>query len=178
MSATSAFAAAPNCIVALDPSAAQSVMISGNRTVTAACSVAVASSNANALVINGNSEIRISNQAQVGVVGGSQITGQSRIFNSDTNQVVQPVAIAVPADPYASVQPPTTGTIIKTSRVSYDMNNRKLRRSPRKQRLRHDLACRCSAMAQPRAHALSRFYFRGKELPDGGLACPSPGGCC
>ena len=111
------------CIYALDATAHRAFQIAGSTSVYTACSVAVASSATDAFEMEGSETFVLQNHAQVGVVGGWQLNGQT-LKDSISNQVVQPFTITAPSDPLASVAAPTTGTIVSTSHVNYDMNNR------------------------------------------------------
>jgi len=64
------------------------------------------------------------NNAQVGVVGGWLLSGQTKIVNQSTGQTEQPVKISSPGDPLAFLPIPTSSTIIGKSPTSYDMNNK------------------------------------------------------
>ena len=64
--------------------------------------------------MGGTDTLYLGNHAQVGVVGGWQLNGQSMI-DTISNQQVQPVTISDPGDPLASVPAPTQGTIVSQS---------------------------------------------------------------
>ena len=112
------------CLYALDSSAQGAFSISGSTSITTSCSAVVESSASQAFKMSGTEILYLQNYAQVGVVGGWQLSGQSKIVNQSTGQTVQPVTIASPGDPLASVTVPTQGTIVGHSHTSYDMNNR------------------------------------------------------
>lgn len=111
------------CLYSLDASANQAFFITGSTSISAGCSVVVESNSSSAFKIGGTETLNLGNHAKVGVVGGSQIHAGS-IVDTMSNQQVQPVAIASPGDPLASVAVPTQGTIISPAPVNYDMNHR------------------------------------------------------
>ncbi len=110
------------CVFALDPTAAQSFFIAGDAKITTDCSIAVASSSSTAFEMGGTDTLYLGNHAQVGVVGGWQLNGQSMI-DTLSNQPVQPITIANPADPLASVQAPTQGAVVSAAPVVYSQSN-------------------------------------------------------
>ena len=110
------------CLYALDGTAQQSFTISGS-TVNAGCSVAVESNASQAFTMTGAETLYLQNHAQVGVVGGWQLNG-NYLVDTISNQQIQPVKISSPGDPLASIQAPTSGTIVGKSHTNYDMNNR------------------------------------------------------
>ena len=115
---------APPCLYTLDPSAQGAFSISGTTTVSASCSAVVESSATQAFQMSGTETLSLANSAQVGVVGGWSLSGQSKIVNQSTGQTIQPVKITSPGDPLAFLPAPTQGTIISQSHTSYDMNSR------------------------------------------------------
>jgi RHS repeat-associated protein len=74
--------------------------------------------------MSGTETVNLQNNAQVGVVGGYALTGQTSLVNSTTGQKVTPVTVTSPGDPFAFLPVPTQGTIIGKSHTSYDMNNK------------------------------------------------------
>ena len=110
------------CLYALDSTAQQAFSISGS-TVNAGCSVVVESNASQAFSMTGAETFYLQNHAQVGVVGGWQLNG-NHLVDTISNQNVQPVNITGPGDPLASIQAPTSGTIVGHSHTNYDMNNR------------------------------------------------------
>ncbi len=111
------------CLYALDPTAQNAFLISGSTAVYSGCSLVVESNSTQAFDMQGSETLYLQNHAQVGVVGGWQTTGEI-IKDTISNQIVQPVKIASPGDPLASIQAPTSGTIVSTSHKNYDMNSK------------------------------------------------------
>jgi RHS repeat-associated protein len=112
------------CLYALDSSASQSFYITGSTSISTSCSVVVESSAGQAFYMSGTETLDLQNSAQVGVVGGYALTGQTSIVNTTTGKKVTPVTITSPGDPLAFLPVPTSGTIIGKSHTSYDMNNK------------------------------------------------------
>jgi hypothetical protein len=110
------------CLYALDPTAQQAFYISGNATITTNCSIVDESSSSAAFEMGGTDTLYLGNHAQVGVVGGWQLNGQSMI-DTISNQQVQPVSITNPGDPLASLAAPTQGAIVSSAPVSYSSSN-------------------------------------------------------
>lgn len=110
------------CLYSLDPTASQAFYISGNATMTTNCSIVTESSASNAFEMGGVDTLYLGNHAEVGVVGGWQLNGQSMI-DTISNQQVQPVPISNPGDPLASVPAPTQGTIVSPAPVTYNSSN-------------------------------------------------------
>ena len=110
------------CLYALDPTAPQAFFISGSAAITTNCSIVAESSSSSAFDMGGTDTLYLGNHAQVGVVGGWQLNGQSMI-DTISNQQVQPVTLSNPGDPLASVQAPTQGTIVSQSPVAYSQSN-------------------------------------------------------
>jgi len=116
--------AAPACLYALDGSAQGSFSISGSTSISTSCSAVVESTGSQAFQMSGTEILYVQNNAQVGVAGGWNLSGQTKIVNQSTGQIVQPVKISSPGDPLAFLPVPTGGTIIGKSHTSYDMNNK------------------------------------------------------
>ena len=95
------------CIFAMDPTASGSLTVSGNFTITTACSAVVNSSSTTAFSMGGNSTWNLVNGAAIGVYGGYNLFG-SEVLNETTQgeQAVQQLAAPV-ADPLAGVSAPT-----------------------------------------------------------------------
>jgi hypothetical protein len=115
--------AAP-CLYALDTSAQGSFSISGSTSISTLCSAVVESSGSEAFEMSGTEIFYMQNSAQVGVVGGWELSGQTKIVNQSTGQTEQPVKISSPGDPLAFLPIPTSSTIIGKTPTSYDMNNK------------------------------------------------------
>ena len=116
--------AAPACLYALDSSAQGSFYISGSTSISTSCSAVVESAGTQAFQMSGTETLYEQNNAQVGVVGGWLLSGQTKIVNQSTGQTVQPVKISSPGDPLAFLPVPTGGTIIGKTHTNYDMNNK------------------------------------------------------
>ncbi len=120
----SLMAQAAPCLYALDASAQGAFSISGSTSISTSCSAVVESTGSEAFEMSGTEIFYMQNNAQVGVVGGSLLSGQTKIVNQSTGQTVQPVKISSPGDPLAFLPIPTSSTIIGKSHTSYDMNNK------------------------------------------------------
>ena len=112
------------CLYALDPSAQGAFSISGSTSISTSCSAVVESSGSEAFEMSGTEIFYLQNNAQVGVVGGSELSGQTKLVNQSTGQTEQPVKISSPGDPLAFLPIPTSSTIVGKSHTSYDMNNK------------------------------------------------------
>jgi hypothetical protein len=116
--------AAASCLYALDATAQGAFSLSGSTSISTSCSAVVESNASQAFQMSGTETLYLQNSAQVGVVGGWSLSGQTKIVNQSTGQTVQPVKISSPGDPLAFLPIPTGGTIIGKSHTSYDMNNK------------------------------------------------------
>jgi RHS repeat-associated protein len=112
------------CLYALDASAQGAFSISGSTSISTLCSAVVESSGSQAFQMSGTEILYLQNNAQVGVVGGWLLSGQTKLVNQATGQTVPPVKVSSPGDPLAFLPVPTGGTIVGKSHTSYDMNNR------------------------------------------------------
>ncbi|HYZ86124.1 MAG TPA: pilus assembly protein TadG-related protein [Bryobacteraceae bacterium] len=111
------------CIYALNPTVNSAFFASGNMNVVLSCGIAVASSGGRAYNMNGGAEIRMVNDDRPMVVGGWDISGQSRIIDHNGNEI-QPVRTSSVTDPFASVPNPTRGSLPRfNGRITYDMNS-------------------------------------------------------
>jgi hypothetical protein len=112
-------------IFALDPTASESFQIAGAPSVTTAGSVIVDSNNGSeAFEMEGTETFHLQNHSKVGVYGSWQLNGQT-LWDDASNVKTNPVTIASRvADPLAAVPAPTSGTVVRGSAVSYDMNNK------------------------------------------------------
>jgi hypothetical protein len=117
-------AQAASCLYALDASAQGAFSISGSTSISSSCSAVVESSGSQAFQMSGTEVFNLQNNAQVDVVGGWQLSGQTKLVNQSTGQTEQPVKISSPGDPLAFLPIPTSSTIIGKSHTSYDMNNK------------------------------------------------------
>jgi hypothetical protein len=112
------------CLYALDPTADRAFQIAGAQTVYTACGVVAESSASDAFEMEGVETLYLENHAQVRVVGGAQLNGQTDLWDTISNKQVQAVKTFSPGDPLASITPPTTGTIVGKSPSYYDMNSK------------------------------------------------------
>ena len=110
-----------SCLFALSSNASRSFQVAGG-SFTTACSIAVASTNNEAFQMEGQLTLNLNNRAQVAVVGGFSLNGNT-LRDTVLNQNVTPISITTPADPLASLVVPTTGTIVRASATNYDNNN-------------------------------------------------------
>ena len=110
------------CLYALDTKADRAFQIAGAQSVYSACGVVVESSASDGFEMEGAETLYLQNHAQVSVVGGAQLNGQTKLWDTISNKQVQPVQTSSPGDPLASIAAPTTGTIVSKSHVNYDMN--------------------------------------------------------
>jgi RHS repeat-associated protein len=74
--------------------------------------------------MEGTETLYLQNHSQVSVVGGAQLNGQTKLWDTISNKQVQPVKVTSPGDPLASIAAPTSGTIVSKSHASFDMNNK------------------------------------------------------
>jgi hypothetical protein len=109
------------CIFAMDPTASGAFTITGNVTISTACSAVVKSTSSQAFSMVGNSTFTLSNGAEVGVVGpgtkgsGWSLSGGAQIINA-TNASMPPINIQTFNDPLAGVAVPTPkGLTIQTA---------------------------------------------------------------
>ncbi len=86
----------------------------------------MASSSATALHMEGSAILYMENGAGVNLVGGLDMTGQTRVLTYPGSQTVTPGTVAAVADPLAYVQAPSaTGMIERgASSTYYDMNSK------------------------------------------------------
>jgi len=112
------------CLYALDSTADRAFQIAGAQSVYTGCGVVVESSASDGLEMEGAGSFYLQNHAEVGVVGGAQLNGQTALWDTISNKQVAVVQIASPGDPLASVVAPTTGTIVGKTSTYYDMNSR------------------------------------------------------
>ncbi len=119
-------AATPPCVYALNPSASRAFQIDGGNADYFTCGLQVASSSATALHMEGSAILYMENGAGVGLAGGLDLTGQTKILTDPGNQTVTPSTISSLSDPLSSVQAPSaTGMIERgASNTSYDMNKK------------------------------------------------------
>lgn len=108
------------CIFAMNPTASGAFTITGNVTISTACSAVVKSTSASAFSMVGNSTFNLSNGAEVGVVGtgtsGWSLSGGAQIINATTSTSESPVNIQTFNDPLAGVAVPSpTGLTIQSS---------------------------------------------------------------
>jgi hypothetical protein len=124
--AAAAAAAVPPgaCLYALDATADRAFQIAGAQSVYTACGVVSESSAADGFEMEGSETLYLENHAQVSVVGAAQLNGQTKLWDTISNAQTQAVKVTSPGDPLASLTAPTSGTIVSSSPVSYDMNHK------------------------------------------------------
>lgn len=94
----------PACIYALNPSAPDAISFTGNISVDAACGIIDDSSSSSAMTGTGNGTVSASS---IGVAGDYSSTG------SMTFVPTPQIHVAPAPDPFASLAPPTVGTVIQ-----------------------------------------------------------------
>jgi len=112
------------CLYALDSSAADAFQIAGATSVYSACGVVSESSSSSAFEMEGSETLYLQNHSQVSVVGSALLSGQTKLWDTISSAQVSAVKATSPGDPLASITAPTTGTVVSTSPVSYDMNHK------------------------------------------------------
>ncbi|MGA2649953.1 MAG: DUF2341 domain-containing protein [Terracidiphilus sp.] len=112
------------CLYALDPTAADAFQIAGAQSVHTACGVVSESSSSSAFEMEGSETLYLENHAQVSVVGGADLTGQTYLYDTIGGQDVSAVQTSSPGDPLSSLSPPASGTIVGRSPTYYDMNSK------------------------------------------------------
>jgi hypothetical protein len=90
----------PNCIYALDPSAAGAILANGNIKMVTSCGVLVDSSSSSGLLVNGNATISAS---QIGVVGNYTANGNVKLTPTPKTGIIPA------SDPLAYVGAPAVG---------------------------------------------------------------------
>jgi RHS repeat-associated protein len=110
------------CLYALDPTADRAFQIAGAQSVNTACGVVVESSASDGFEMEGSETLYLQNHAQVSVVGGAQLNGQTELWDTISNKQVQAVQTSSPGDPLASIAAPTSGTVVSKSPAYFDMN--------------------------------------------------------
>jgi hypothetical protein len=108
------------CIFAMNPTASGAFTITGNVTISTACSAVVKSTSATAFSMVGNSTFNLYNSAEVGVVGtgttGWSLSGGAQIWNASTNASESPVNVQTFNDPLAGVAAPSpSGLIVRSN---------------------------------------------------------------
>ena len=111
------------CLYALDPTAANAFQIAGAQSVYTACGVVSESSSSSAFQMEGSETLYLENHAQVSVVGGANLTGQTYLYDTISGKDVSAVQTTNPGDPLASISAPTSGTIVGKSPTNYNMNS-------------------------------------------------------
>jgi RHS repeat-associated protein len=112
------------CLYALDTTADRAFQIAGAQSIYTACGVVVESSASDGFEMEGSETLYLQNHAQVSVVGGAQLNGQTKLWDTISNKQVQPVQVSSPGDPLASIAAPTSGTIVSKTPAHYDMNSK------------------------------------------------------
>jgi RHS repeat-associated protein len=112
------------CIYALDSSASAAFQIAGAQSTYTACGVVVESTSSSGFEMEGAGTLYLENHAQVSVVGGASLTGQTYLYDTISGKDVSAVQTTNPGDPFASLAAPTSGTIVGKSATYYDMNSK------------------------------------------------------
>jgi hypothetical protein len=112
------------CFYALDSSASRAFQIAGAQSVNTACGVVVESSASDGFEMEGAETLYLQNHAQVSVVGGAQLNGQTKLWDTISNKQVQAVKVSSPGDPLTSVAAPAAGAIVSKSHAYFDMNSK------------------------------------------------------
>ncbi len=112
------------CLYALDPTANNAFQIAGAQSVYTVCGVVSESSSSSAFEMEGSETLYLQNHAQVSVVGGATLTGQTYLYDTISGKDVQAVQTTNPGDPLSTLSPPTSGTIVGKSHTNYDMNSK------------------------------------------------------
>jgi hypothetical protein len=112
------------CVYALSATASRAFQIDGGNTDYLSCGLSVASSSSTALHMEGSAVLYMKNNAGVSVVGGLDLTGQTKILNFNTGKSVTPTKLSSLSDPLASVAAPSTNgmTVRSMTNKYYDMN--------------------------------------------------------
>ena len=110
------------CLYALDPTAADAFQIAGAQSVYTACGVVSESSSSSAFEMEGAETLYLENHAQVSVVGGADLTGQTYLYDTIGGKDVSAVKTTNPGDPLSSLSPPASGAMVGKSPTYYDMN--------------------------------------------------------
>jgi hypothetical protein len=98
------------CMYALNKTSTDAFTVTGNNTTNASCGAVWESSSATAFRMSGNSNLRLTNNAQVGVMGDWQFDGQARVTDG-AGMTQTPQHIPDPGDPLAWLPRPTTANI-------------------------------------------------------------------
>src|ERR1035441_4769809 len=77
------------CLYALDSTADRSFQIAGSQSVYTACGVVVESSASDGFEMEGSETLYLQNHAQVSVVGGAQLNGQTYLYDTISGKDVQ-----------------------------------------------------------------------------------------
>jgi len=112
------------CLYALDPTADRAFQIAGAQSVYTACGVVSESSASDGFEMEGAETLYLQNHAQVSVVGGAQLNGQTYLLDTISNKDVHVVQTSSPGDPLASIAPPTSGVVVSKSHAYFDMNSK------------------------------------------------------
>jgi len=112
------------CLYALDSTASRAFQIAARSRCTPLAESLLNSSASDGFEMEGAETLYLQNHAQVSVVGGAQLNGQTKLWDTISNKQVQPVKVSSPGDPLASITPPTSGTIVSKTPAHYDMNSK------------------------------------------------------
>lgn len=112
------------CLYALDATASAAFQIAGAQSTYTACGVVVESTSSSGFEMEAAGTLYLENHAQVSVVGGADLTGQTERWDTISNEQVQAVQTTSPGDPLASLTAPSTGTIVGKTPTYFDMNSK------------------------------------------------------
>jgi hypothetical protein len=108
------------CLFPLDTTAANSFQNAGAHSVYPACGVVSESSSSGAFRMEGSETLYLENHAQVSVVGGALLRGQTCVYNIISAKDVRAAQVTGPGDPLASILPLTSGTVFSKSPAYFD----------------------------------------------------------
>src|ERR1039458_2447123 len=77
------------CLYALDPTTDRAFQIAGAQSVYTACGIVAESSASDGFEMEGSETLYLENHAQVSVVGGADLTGQTELWDTISNKQVR-----------------------------------------------------------------------------------------
>lgn len=110
------------CVYALDATSSRALQLAGAQSIYSSCGIVSESSASDGFEMEGAETLYLQNQAQVSVVGGAQLNGQTYLWDVVNNKQTQAVQVVSPGDPLASLVAPSSGSIVSKSHAYYDMN--------------------------------------------------------
>jgi Flp pilus assembly protein TadG len=108
------------CIYALNKTEAATLNLGGSNQSYFSCDAIVESTHSGAFKMEGSGTLYMKNNAKVGVVGGWNLTGQTRVAAWPSGQTQSPVKISDPGDPFAGKPQPVIPTGPPTSASAND----------------------------------------------------------